>query len=114
MWLAFSHMMNPEFVEVRGAVIRRRSYHPDRFEEWHRKLGGDVRRIESVLNRFVPGYEIECGDSAEDEAALGDVARAVAYSWEAALARAFPERRFEVRVVETDDGPTVVFHQVPA
>ncbi|MFH8785178.1 barstar family protein [Streptomyces roseoverticillatus] len=113
-WLAFVHLMNPEFVEVRGCVLRKRSYTPGNFDDWYRQLNGDVRSIEALLNRFVVGYEIGCGDTAEEEEALGDIARAVARSWEAALGRAFPQRRFDVRVLDTDDGPTVVFGQVPS
>ncbi|WP_424887551.1 barstar family protein [Streptomyces sp. XH2] len=112
MWLALVHFMNPEFVEVRGCVLRKRSYAPGSFDDWYRQLNGDVRSIEAVLNRFVVGYAIDCGDTAEEEEALGDIARAVARSWEAALGRAFPQRRFDVRVLDTDDGPTVVFGQV--
>ncbi|MET9414759.1 barstar family protein [Streptomyces klenkii] len=112
MWLAFAHLMNPEFVEVRGCVLRKRSYVPGSFDEWYRRLDGDVHRIESVLNRFVVGYAIDCGGTAEEEEALGDIAQAVAHSWEAALRRAFPRKRFDVRVLDTDDGPTVLFGQV--
>lgn len=111
MWLAFSHMMNPEFVEVRGCVLLKRSYGPANFEDWYEHLNGDVQRIEAVLNRFVVGYAIDCGDTPEDEEALADIAQAVATSWDGALARTFPSRRFNVRVVDTDDGPTVVFGQ---
>ncbi|MBT2383505.1 hypothetical protein [Streptomyces sp. ISL-11] len=111
-WLAFSHLMNPEFIEVQGCIIRRSSYDLKNFEEWHQNLGGDVHRIESVLNRFVVGYAIDCGNTPEEEAALEDIAQALAYSWEAALARTFPGKRFEVRVADTDDGPTVIFQQM--
>ncbi|WP_367136264.1 MULTISPECIES: barstar family protein [Streptomyces] len=113
-WLAFVHLMNPEFVEMRGCVLRKRSYMPGSFDDWYRQLAGDVGRIEAVLNRFVVGYAIDCGDTAEDEEALRDIARAVARSWGAALGRAFPQKRFDVRVLDTDDGPTVVFGQVPS
>ncbi|MEV4924029.1 hypothetical protein [Streptomyces roseoverticillatus] len=111
MWLAFAHLMNPEFVEVRGCVLRKRSYRSGNFDDWYRRLGRDVRSVEAVLNRFVVGYAVDCGDSAEEEEALGYIARAVAQSWEAALGRTFPEKRFDVRVLDTDDGPTVVFGQ---
>ncbi|WP_063804338.1 hypothetical protein [Streptomyces roseifaciens] len=122
MWLAFAHLMNPEFVEVRGCVLRKRSYAPDNFDDWYRHLGGDVRGIEAVLNRFVVGDAVDCGnggnggnggdaDTADEEEVLGYIARAIAHSWEAALARAFPAKRFDVRVVDTDDGPVVMFGQ---
>ncbi|MFF7020914.1 hypothetical protein ACFY97_07835 [Streptomyces klenkii] len=111
MWLAFAHLMNPEFVEVRGCVMRKRSYAPGSFDDWYRRLDGDVRRIEGVLNCFAVGYAIDCGDTAEAEEALGHIAQAVAHSWEAALRRAFPRKCFDVRVLDTDDGPTVVFGQ---
>ncbi|KOG87626.1 hypothetical protein [Streptomyces varsoviensis] len=113
MWLAFSHFMNPEFVVVRDCVLRKRVYKPSNFEEWYTKLNGDVPRIEDLLNRLVLGYAIDCTDSAEDEAALQDIAQAVAHSWEAALARNFPSRSFQVQVLTTYDGPTVVFSQTP-
>ncbi|WP_146166909.1 hypothetical protein [Streptosporangium nondiastaticum] len=111
MWLSFAHLMNPEFVEVRGCVIRRRSYTPENFDDWYARLDGDVRRVESVLNRFVVGYAVNCGNTAEEDEALWDIARAVAYSWEAALGREFPLKRFDVSVLDTDDGPVVVFMQ---
>ncbi|MFE7118884.1 hypothetical protein ACFU99_26050 [Streptomyces sp. NPDC057654] len=109
MWLAFAHLMNPEFVEVRGCVLWGRVYEPGNFEEWYARLDGDGRRVEDLLNRFVVGYAVDCGESAEDEEALKDIAQALAFSWGAALARKFPSRRFQVQVLATDDGPTVVF-----
>ncbi|MEV0278229.1 hypothetical protein AB0I22_17845 [Streptomyces sp. NPDC050610] len=111
MWLAFAHLMNPEFVEVRGCVLWERVYEPRNFEEWYARLDGDVRRVEDLLNRFVVGYAVDCGESGEDEEALKDIAQVLAFSWESALARHFPSRSFQVQVLATDDGPTVVFSQ---
>ncbi|GAA3365225.1 hypothetical protein GCM10017744_067100 [Streptomyces antimycoticus] len=111
MWLAFSHLVNPEFIEIHGCILWERKYNRDRFEEWWQHLDGNVYAIENTLNRFVVADVVPCEESPENDSALADIADAIAGSWEHVLARTFPDRAFKVHVLSTDDGPTIVFHQ---
>lgn len=112
MWLAFAHLVHPEFIEVDGCILWERKYNQERFEEWSHQLEGDVYALENILNRFVVADAVPCEETPENDSALADIAAALAGSWEHALTRTFPDRTFEVDVLSTDDGPTIVFHQV--
>ncbi|WP_432588345.1 hypothetical protein ABVG11_25535 [Streptomyces sp. HD1123-B1] len=114
MWLALAHLMCPQFIEVHGCVLWERKYDRERFEEWRQLLHADVYAIENALNRVVVADLVPCEATPENDSALEDVATAMAASWDAALTRAFPSRTFDVDVLSSDDGPTIVFHQAVA
>ncbi|MEV4744341.1 hypothetical protein [Streptomyces sp. NPDC049555] len=108
-WLAMSRVFWPRFVEAGECVLWERAYSRESFEEWHRVLGGDARRIEATLNRLVLLDVIPEEDTAECDTALLEVAGILARTWRAALDAAFPGRPFTVRVDDSDDGPVVCF-----
>ncbi|MEU5642420.1 hypothetical protein [Streptomyces milbemycinicus] len=112
MWLAFSHLVCPKFVEVQGCILWERKYDPENFQTWHRHLDGNIYKIETIINRLVVGDIVQCDDTPEDLRALSDIARAVADCWKATLARAFPSSSFDVLVLDTEDGPTITFGRV--
>ncbi|WP_171161684.1 hypothetical protein [Streptomyces sp. I05A-00742] len=112
-WLAFSRLLRPEFVPVRGCVIWERAYNPRVFDEWFRHLDGDVVGVEAVLNRFVTGDHVTVDDTPEGDTVLREVAGTVAMCWDAALRNAFPRQEFAVRVQDTDDGPVAGFTSIP-
>ncbi len=112
-WLSMCHVLWPGFVMERGCVLWERAYDPEGFDVWYRQLNGDVRRIESVINRLVLRDVIDCGDAPEDDAALRDIAETVGKSWKSALSAAYPDRIFEVAVGDTEDGPVVSFTGSP-
>ncbi|WP_372407626.1 hypothetical protein [Streptomyces luteireticuli] len=111
-WLAFCRVLWPRFVLERGCVLWDRVYEPAGFDAWYRHLDGDVRRVEATLNRLVVADIIDADETREDDDALEEIAETVGRAWRAALSSAYPDREFEVRVDDTDDGPVVSFVSV--
>ncbi|WP_269854292.1 hypothetical protein [Streptomyces sp. RPT161] len=108
-WLAAAQVFWPDFKEVGGCVLWSRVYNENNFETWREHLNGDLGRIEATLNQLKLWQVIDCEDTAEDNRALQGVAEALSRCWSAALMNSFPDKRFDVRVVNTDDGPIVTF-----
>ncbi|RLV08675.1 hypothetical protein CTZ27_07830 [Streptomyces griseocarneus] len=77
--------------------------------EWYRRLDGDTRAVERMLNRLALADVIDYGNTLEDDAALMEVARTISKTWHAALSAACPGRTFDVTVHDIDDGPVVSF-----
>ncbi|MDI3423555.1 hypothetical protein [Streptomyces luteolus] len=111
-WLAIYHVIWPDFVEVEGCVLWRRSYEVSNFREWFRRFEGDVPAVEATLNRLILGDIIENDDLPEDRAVLMELAEMTAKSWGIALRESFPSKSFEVGCANTEDGPVVWFHSV--
>jgi hypothetical protein len=108
--LAVSEMLWPAFVEHRGCVILRGQFDEALFDDWWSALDGDASRIESVMNHIHLWDVFTDREEPGSDLALERLARAVATSWKAALAVAYPDGRFAVQVDDDGDGPTVTFH----
>ncbi|WP_437006707.1 hypothetical protein [Streptomyces sp. enrichment culture] len=107
---AFSRILWPRFVEVEGCVLWDRVYEESNFRLWYENLAGEIPRIEATLNQVRVWQIAESGD--EGQGALEFIAACIADSWRASLSASFPERNFDVRVAETEDGPIVTFSSV--
>jgi len=108
-WLVVAHVLWPEFVEVDGCVLWSRVYEPANLREWQARLPGRPAAVERTLNQLMLWQVIDCRDTPEDNAALAALAAVIARSWRAALAERFPDKRFDVEAVATEDGPVVTF-----
>ncbi|MGY0231453.1 hypothetical protein [Longispora urticae] len=106
---AFSRILWPRFLEVEGCVLWDRAYEDSNFALWRETLDGDIRKIETTLNQLRVWQLVASDDVEEDWRALEFIAACVAKSWTAALGAQFPGRAFDVRLVETEDGPVVTF-----
>lgn len=107
-WLAVSRLFRPRFVEVEGCVLWDRAYEPENFRSWYAEVEGSATAIESVLNRARLWQYIEINGE-EDEKAIQALARDVEFFWRASLAGAFPDREFEVSIIDIGDGPEIGF-----
>ncbi|MGW1715811.1 hypothetical protein [Streptomyces sp. NPDC002156] len=107
--VAFSRIFWPRFVEVGGCVLWDRAYEESNFNVWQESLSGDSRRIEVTLNQLRVWQVVESGDMSEDRQALEFIAACIAKTWRAALRAEFPDRSFDVRVINSEDGPIVTF-----
>ncbi|MEU1374207.1 hypothetical protein ABZ442_11120 [Streptomyces triculaminicus] len=105
--VAFSRILWPRFVEVEGCVLWDRVYEESNFNLWRESLSGDISRIEATLNQVRIWQIVESDEG--DQEALNFIAACVVKSWRASLSADFPEREFEVLVVESEDGPIVTF-----
>ncbi|WP_329133667.1 hypothetical protein OG552_16620 [Streptomyces sp. NBC_01476] len=108
-WLAIGHVMWPRFVEADGCVLWSRVHDPDNFRSWQDRLPDRPADIERTLNQLKLWQVIESGETPSDDAALKDVAEVIARTWRAALADCYPDRRFDVDILTTEDGPIVTF-----
>ena len=109
--LAATHLLWPDFVEVRGCLIRADAYESSNFESWWNETNGDRPRIESVLNHLhlwdvFPGYD-------DDAGVLGELADVLIETWAAALDLHYPDCSFRV---DRDDhyGPGITFSALTA
>lgn len=107
--MAFSQIFWPRFIEVEGCVLWDRSYEKSNFNSWWDSLSGDSQRIEVMLNQLRVWQLVESGDTDEDWQALEFIAVRIAKSWRSALCVEFPGRDFDVRVIDSEDGPIVTF-----
>ncbi|RZU17271.1 hypothetical protein [Streptomyces sp. BK239] len=107
--VAFSRIFWPRFVEVGNCVLWDRAYEESTFEAWREKLAGDTRKIEAMLNQLRVWEVVESEDVDEDRQALEFSAECIAKAWSAALCAEFPGRAFDVRIVDSEDGPIVTF-----
>jgi hypothetical protein len=113
---AVMRLLVPDFVEMRGCVLRRESYAPENLEHWWTTLDGDVSAIEEMINH-VHLWDVFLGlsHSPLEDRALAEFGTSMALTWEAALLQRFPERRFVVEFLaepESHYGPTVSFHSL--
>lgn len=111
---ALAQLFWPDFVEVRGCVIRSDAFERDNFDRWWDSTSGDVTAIESVLNE-VHLYDVVADEAWSDEQLrdLEAAAKKIAASWRAALGERFPAKRFELTYASEPDayGPTISFRQ---
>jgi len=109
---AVARLLWPRFVEYRGAVIREEAFNAVFFDQWWTKFSGDIAAIESMVNHLhLWDVFAQCDDEASFEI-MDNLLPIIRSCWSAALAEAFPNRRFEVWTAnEPDDyGPTIGFH----
>ncbi|MFE6666911.1 hypothetical protein ACFVFH_25510 [Streptomyces sp. NPDC057697] len=107
--VALSRIFWPRFVEADGCVLWDRAYDEANFELWREELSGDTRRIEATLNQLRVWQLVESDETSGDSKALEFTATCIAKTWRAALHAEFPDRTFDVRVIESEDGPIVTF-----
>ena len=97
----------PEFIEIRGCVLRRGSFTSETLDGFWNATNGNFAAIESVINHVHLWDEVATDTGSEpSETELVNAAEVIASAWRAALAAAFPGRRFKVLVTD-DYGPTV-------
>lgn len=107
-WVAVARLFRPRFVEISGCILWDRAYEPNNFQSWQSEVDGNPTAIETVLNRVRLWQLIEV-DGEEDEQAILALARDVEFFWRAALRENFPDKEFEVSIIDIGDGPEVGF-----
>jgi len=109
--VAFSALYWPEFVEVEGCVLLRERYEPVNFREWKEEFGGDLSRVEGIVNHVHLWDLFQPDEASVPERAIESLGRILSCTWQCALRQQFPGREFDVRFVEDDSeyGPTISF-----
>ncbi|WP_329119709.1 hypothetical protein [Streptomyces sp. NBC_01353] len=107
--VALAALFRPEFVEHGGGVFLGFRFDRGGVDVWIEHLAGDLRAVESVVNR-VPLWDYFGPTSDAEYAALRPLAEEIAAMWRSAAREAFPGRDFEVSTSDDPDayGPTVV------
>lgn len=100
---AVATLLSPQFVEVRGCVLRADRYWPETFARWWEELRGDRQRIEAVVNHEHLADLYLNSSSRPDRRFDEALARVVARCWRAALAEAYPERSFAIEISGGDE-----------
>lgn len=107
--VAFSRILWPRFIEVENCVLWDRAYEESNFNLWRDSLSGDTRKIEATLNQLRVWQIVESGDVGDDREAMEFLAACIAKSWKNALRAKFPGHSFDVRILDSEDGPIVTF-----
>ncbi|MBT2442870.1 hypothetical protein J7E93_22735 [Streptomyces sp. ISL-36] len=106
--VALAALFRPGFVEFAGGVFLGFRFGRDGVDVWIEHLSGDLRAVESVVNR-IHLWDYFTPTSDAEYAALPALAEEVAAMWRGAAREAFPGRGFEVSVTGEPDayGPTL-------
>ncbi|MFD9411014.1 hypothetical protein ACFWBN_28870 [Streptomyces sp. NPDC059989] len=107
--VAFSRILWPRFIEVGDCVLWDRVYEESNFNLWRDSLSGDTRKIEATLNQLRVWQIVESEDVGDDREAMEFLAACIVKSWKSALRAKFPGRSFDVRILDSEDGPIVTF-----
>ncbi|WP_285545767.1 hypothetical protein [Streptomyces lavendulae] len=107
--VAFSRILWPRFIEVENCVLWDRVYEESNFNLWRDSLSGDARKIEATLNQLRVWQIVESEDVGDGREAMEFLAGCIAKSWKNALRAQFPGRIFNVRILDSEDGPIVTF-----
>ncbi|QBZ90037.1 hypothetical protein EPZ47_15350 [Pseudomonas viciae] len=112
--LLFCKVLFPDFVIHESGVFLERSFTVEAFSTWMEACNNDVVAVEKVLNH-THLYDVfgGCRDRV-DEAVYEQLCRIVAQSWRMVLLSKFPEKKFCVQAIVSDQeyGPVVTFSQV--
>lgn len=101
--LAFGRLFWPVFVERRGCVVIEHRAVDSAIVDALERAGGDVRRVEELLNRVSLRQEMPFEDSEVEDAVFMEVGRIMRRSWMAALAEQFPGRQFFLELLDSED-----------
>ncbi|WP_426132566.1 hypothetical protein [Pseudomonas sp. PWP3-1b2] len=112
--LMFCKVLFPDFVVHESGVFLESSFTVEAFVSWMEPCNNDVVAVEKVLNHLHL-YDVfaGCGSRVED-AVYEQLCRIVAQSWRMLLLSKFPEKKFCVQAIVSDQeyGPVVTFSQV--
>jgi hypothetical protein len=114
--LAFGRLFWPVFVERCGCVLIEHRADDVAVAEALERAGGELRRVEELLNRVCLRQEMPFEDSEVEDETFLEVGRILRRSWLAALAEQFPGRRFVVELLDSEDdwnGPTLYLTSAP-
>jgi hypothetical protein len=114
--LAFARLFWPVFVERHGCVVIEHRAVDSAVAHALEQAGGDVRRVEGLLNRVSLRQEMPFEDTPVEDETFMEVGRIMQRSWMAALAEQFPGRRFVVELLDSEEdwhAPTLCLTSVP-
>ncbi|WP_240915812.1 hypothetical protein [Metapseudomonas otitidis] len=104
----------PDFVVVENGVFLERNYSGDAFLSWLERFGGDLHAVERMINH-THLYDLFDGCVEDvDDRVFEQLAEVLAFSWKLILENKFPDRRFDVKISNSEQeyGPVVTFCQV--
>jgi hypothetical protein len=118
----FGHLFWPDFIEVRGCIVRKGAYDPNAFDEWWERLKGSASEVEKVVNHldmvdlfYMAGDAEGTSEKLTEDVVTAlqmELAQILARTWSAALKDSFPSRTFKVDLFLGDevDGPILTFY----
>jgi len=112
--LMFCKVLFPDFVFHESGVFLESGFTVEAYSSWMKNCNNDVVAVEKLLNHMHL-YDVfgGCTDRV-DEAVYEQLCRIVAQSWRMVLLSKFPEKKFCVQAIISDQeyGPVVTFSQV--
>ncbi|MGC6373561.1 hypothetical protein [Pseudomonas sp. K2I15] len=112
--LMFCKVLFPDFVFHESGVFLENGFTVEAYSSWMESCNNDVVAVEKLLNHMHL-YDVfgGCTDRV-DEAVYEQLCRIVAQSWRMVLLSKFPEKKFCVQTIISDQeyGPVVTFSQV--
>lgn len=112
--LMFCKVLFPDFVFHESGVFLESRFTVESFSSWMETCNNDVVAVEKVLNHMHL-FDVFGGCRERvDEAIYEQLCRIVAQSWRMVLLSKFPEKKFCVQAIVSDQeyGPVVTFSQV--
>lgn len=108
---AMSAVFWPGFVERAGAVFVDFLFDEASYTQWFAETGGDIQKIEKVLNHLHL-WDIFDPKSDQEYKAVSELSWKFANAWHASACNAFPTRQFSVEVSNEpgDYGPTITLY----
>jgi len=116
MALAFGRLFWPVFVERCGCVVIEHRAFESEVADALERVGGDVRRVEELLNRVSLRQEMLFENRPVEDETFMDVGRIMQRSWLAALGEQFPGRQFVVELLGFEEdwhGPALYATSAP-
>lgn len=98
--IGYSRVFWPRIVLFRDYVLLEQSADADAVEPWERELGGNKSAVEAMQNH-THMIDLHTNGSAFNEAQLIELGRTLKEIYQAKLAHAFPNERFEVAFDDT-------------
>jgi hypothetical protein len=114
--LAFARLFWPVFVERDGCVLLGHRASDEAVSEGLQQAGGDLRKVEELLNRVSLRELMPIEDSPQEDEMFMEVGRTMQRCWTAALAEQFPGREFVVELLGWEEdwhGPTLYLKSAP-
>ncbi len=112
--MIFCKWLFPDFVVFEESVILEMKFDEPAFRVWLDHFSGDKAGVERMLNH-THLYDVfsGCGSSV-DEVVFEQLSNVLAMSWRMVLKAKFPDRRFHVEAINSDQeyGPVVTFHEM--
>ena len=108
--IAFSKFFFPDFVEREKCIILESRYNEGIFDEWYNEFNGDIEEVEKASNFYdiKDFFNINGVGDVNQLEVLGIILKSIL---EINLKNLFPDKKFEIYLIENYGETSITFHQ---